>query len=96
MVAEEQVKISVCQSYMAGKISSRNFRDIITQRKSIIFNSKDKAIAGKQLIGTRIGHTEKPLACSSYHIFCRPGQNYVRQVEIKVSSKVTVEPCVYL
>ena len=38
-MAEGQVKIRVCLPYMAGKISSCNFRDTITQAKSIIFST---------------------------------------------------------
>ena len=38
-MAEVQVKIRVCLPYVAGKISSCNFRDTITQRKSNIFST---------------------------------------------------------
>ena len=44
-----------CLLYMADKISSCNLRDTLTQRKSnYFFNSAEKAIAGKQAIGTSI------------------------------------------
>ena len=68
---------------MAGKISSCNFRDTITQGKSdIFFNNTDEAIAGKQL--TDIVHTEKSLSYLFHHTFCKVGQTCAQQVEIKV------------
>ena len=81
-MAEGQVKIRVCLPCMAGKISSCNFKDTVTQYHFI--NSADTAIAGKQLIGTSKVHTEKSLSGSFYHTFCRAGQNCVGQVKNKV------------
>ena len=92
-----QVEIRVCLPYMTGKISSFNFRDTITQGKTnIFFNSTDKAIAGKQLIGTSIVHAEKSLPCSLF-----AGQVKILSGRYKlkftcptwqVPSKVNVEP----
>ena len=50
----------------------------------ILKHSTDRALAGKQLIGTSIVHTEKSLSCSFYHTFGGAGQNCVGQVESKV------------
>ena len=84
-MAEGQVNIRVGLPYVAGKITSCNFKNSITQGKSdIFFNSTDKAIAEKQFSGTSKLHTERSLSCSFYHTFCRAGQNFVGQVEIKV------------
>ena len=84
----------MCLPYMAGKISSCHFRDTKTREIQYFFYSTDKAIAGKQFIGTSVVHTEKSLSC-------RARQNCVGQVEIKcylpyltwlVPSKVNFEP----
>ena len=75
----------MCLPHKAGKISSCNLRVTKTPGKSNIFQQYvDKAIAGKQLIGTSKVHTEKSLSCSFYDTFCRAGQNCVGHVEIKV------------
>ena len=97
-MAKGQVKIRVCLPYMAIKILPCDFRDF-TLEIHYFFNSTDKAIAGKQLIGTGIVHIEKPLSYSFYHTFCRAVQNCVGQAEIKVyqpylasAFKVNLEP----
>ena len=66
-MAEGQVRIRVCLPYMAGKISSCNIRDIITQGKYNIFSTVQiiiKAIARKHVSGTSIVHVHSttPLA----------------------------------
>ena len=49
-----------------------------------LFNSTDKVITGKQLIGASILHTETSLSCTFYYTLCRAGQNSVGQVGITV------------
>ena len=83
-IAEGQVKIRVCPPHMAGKISC-NFRDTKTREIQYFFNNTDKAIAGKQVIGTSKVHVEKSLSFTFYHTFCRAGHNCVGQEEIKVN-----------
>ena len=94
-LTEGQVNIRVCLPYMAGKISSFNFKERYYRHKgnSIFFNSSDKAIAGKLLSGSSIVQTEKSLSCSFYHTFCRTGQNFLGQVNIKVAlQKLMLSP----
>ena len=69
----------VCLPYMAGKISSCNFRDTITKGKSaVFFNNADKAIAGKQFIG------KKYSTCRKVHFHVHSITPFAWQVKIVV------------
>ena len=83
-MAEGQVNNRVCLPYMADKTSSCNFRDTLTQGKSNILPTVQIKLLQEKLLGTSIVHTEKSHSCSLYYTFCRAGQNFVGQVEIKV------------